>query len=115
MNEEHRQFMNLVARAPGRLTAEQTAWLLNCQRYDIPVLIEARLLRPLGNPVKNAPKFFAADELLELARDRAWLSRMTSTLQQYWMHRNRQKEYTGAVATIERVPLGRGRPDGAAK
>ena len=42
---------------PARLTAEQTAWVLNCGSHDIPPLIAARLLKPLGNPPANGIKF----------------------------------------------------------
>ncbi|MBU6411555.1 MAG: hypothetical protein KGR98_14320 [Verrucomicrobia bacterium] len=30
---------------PARLTAEQAAWVLNCQPHDMPALVAARLLR----------------------------------------------------------------------
>ena len=42
--------MRLLGQLPARLTAEQAAWVLNCQRHDVPVLVAARLLKPLGNP-----------------------------------------------------------------
>ncbi len=50
MREEQNQFLRLLGQIPARLTAEQAAWVLNCQPYDIPVLVAARLLKPLGNP-----------------------------------------------------------------
>jgi len=58
---------------PVRLTAEQAAWVLNCQAHDIPILVSSRLLKPLGNPPPNGIKYFATAELLELAKDRVWL------------------------------------------
>ena len=105
MNEQQRQFMTLVARPPARLTAEQTSWLLNCQVYDISVLVGARLLRPLGKPERNSPKFFAATEVLELSRDRAWLNKMTATLQQYWLDRNQKKRNGRESGVHEDIPL----------
>jgi hypothetical protein len=30
---------------PARLTAEQAAWVLNCQPHDIPILVAAKLLK----------------------------------------------------------------------
>jgi hypothetical protein len=56
----------LQGQPPARLTAVQAAWVLNCQPHDVPVLVAARLLKPLGNPPPNIVKFFAALELLEL-------------------------------------------------
>jgi hypothetical protein len=41
MKEEQNQFLRLLGQIPGRLTAEQTAWVLNCQPYDIPILVAA--------------------------------------------------------------------------
>ena len=56
-------------RLPSRLTAEQVAVLLGCQTHDIPVIVRAGLLRPLGNPVQNATKWFATKDLEEKMAD----------------------------------------------
>src|ERR1022692_2194467 len=77
MKEEQHQFLRLLGQLPARLTAEQAAWVLNCQVHDIPILVGARLLKPLGNPQKNGIKFFATSELLELVKDKAWLVKVT--------------------------------------
>src|ERR1022692_535252 len=37
---------------------------LNCQTHDVPILVAARLLKPLGNPAPNCTKCFATAELL---------------------------------------------------
>ncbi len=37
----------LLGQLPARLTAEQAAWVLNCQVHDIPALVAAKLLKPL--------------------------------------------------------------------
>ncbi len=70
MREDRQQFMRLLGQLPARLTAEQAAWVLNCQPHDVPILVAARLLKPLGNPQPHSVKFFAASELLEQAQDR---------------------------------------------
>ena len=70
MREEHHQFLRLLGRLPARLTAEQAAWVVNCQAHDVPILVAARLLKPLGNPPPHSVKFFATLELLEQVRDR---------------------------------------------
>ena len=89
-DEQHRR-LTLFARPPARLTVEQTAWVLNCQRHDIPVLVAARLLRPLGNPPANGAKFFCATEILELALDRNWLVKMTNAVYAYWRTKNQNR------------------------
>ena len=82
----------LLGQLPARLTAEQAAWVLNCQPHDIPVLISSRLLKPLGNPPPNGIKFFATADLLELLKDRNWLVRVTSTINQHWHKKNAAKK-----------------------
>ena len=70
MREDQQQFLRLLGQLPARLTAEQAAWVLNCQPHDIPVLVAAKLLKPLGNPPANGIKFFATADLLEAVKDR---------------------------------------------
>lgn len=41
-------------RLPGRLNTAETALLLGVQEHDIPVLVAARLIFPLGKPAPNA-------------------------------------------------------------
>jgi hypothetical protein len=62
--------------------------LLNCQTHDIPPLIAARLLKPLGNPTANSSKYFATADLLEQMKDRNWLVRVTNTIYTHWQGRN---------------------------
>jgi len=93
MKEEQHQFLTLLGQLPARLTAEQAAWVLNCQPHDIPALVTAKLLKPLGNPPPNGIKFFATADLLEVIKDRNWLVRMSGTIYQHWQRKNtRQKE-----------------------
>jgi hypothetical protein len=92
MNQEQHQFLRLLGRLPARLTAEQAAWVLNCQPHDIPTLVNARLLKPLGNPTPCGVKYFAASELVELANDRTWLAKATNAINQYWQRKNAVKK-----------------------
>jgi hypothetical protein len=84
--------MRLLGQLPARLTAEQAAWVLNCQPHDVPILVTARFLKPLGNPSPYNVKFFAASELLEQVEDRAWLAKVTNALNQHWQRKNAAKE-----------------------
>jgi len=92
MKEEQQRFLMLLGQLPARLTAEQAGWVLNCQPHDVPVLVAARLLKPLGNPAPNSIKFFAATDVIELAKDRNWLMRMTNAVNQHWHHKNARKK-----------------------
>jgi hypothetical protein len=93
MKDDQQRFLMVLGQLPARLTAEQAAWVLNCQGHDIPALVAAKLIKPLGNPPANGIKYFATTELLEASKDRHWLARMSCTIYQHWQKKNaRQKE-----------------------
>src|SRR5208283_164358 len=43
---------------PARLDATQAAWYLGFEPHEIPRLVTAGLLKPLGHPARNSTKFF---------------------------------------------------------
>ena len=92
MRDEQHKLLSLLGQLPARLNVEQTAWVLNCQTHDVPILVAARLLKPLGNPPQNGTKFFATQEILERAKDEKWLHRMTVAIYQHWHNRNTRKK-----------------------
>jgi len=91
MREDQQRFLMLLGQLPARLNAEQTAWVLNCQPHDIPALVSAKLIKPLGNPPANGIKFFATADLLEACKDRNWLVRVSATIYQHWHKKNTRK------------------------
>lgn len=99
MKEEQHQFLARLGRPPARLTAEQTAWVLNCQTHDIPVLVGTRLLKPLGNPPANGIKFFATSDVLELIQDRAWLTKVTATIYAHWHRQNAARKQRAGLSS----------------
>ncbi len=92
MKDDQLRFLSLLGQLPVRLTAEQAGWVLNCQPHDIPALIHARLLKPLGNPSANGAKYFATTDVLETAKDRSWLNRATAAINQHWQRQNGRKK-----------------------
>ena len=72
---------------PARLDAASAAKLLGFAEHDIQVLLRTGKLTPLGDPAPNAPKWFAAIELIRLAADRDWLSRASREVSEYWRHK----------------------------
>jgi len=92
MRDDQHRFLMLLGQFPACLTAEQTAWVLNCQAHDVSILVMARLLKPLGNPAPNSVKYFAAVDVLELAKDRVWLAKMTNAVGQHWKAKNLRKK-----------------------
>jgi len=93
MSPDQKSQLTLV-RLPGRLTADQAATELGCNSHDIPILVLAGLLKPLGKPSPNAVKYFFRDEILKLAGNEAWLSRATSSIYGHW-RANHAKRGTG--------------------
>jgi hypothetical protein len=87
MNQEQREFLNLEKR-PARLSSVEVSWLLGCAPHDVSQLVRVGLLRPLGHPGANAPKFFAAVDVETYMQDRKWLARATDAIQTFWRSQN---------------------------
>lgn len=77
---------------PARLDSTQTAWLLGFEPHEIPMLVTAGLLKPLGHPARNSTKFFATEILEQLRRDEKWLARATDAISTYWRERNARRQ-----------------------
>jgi hypothetical protein len=74
----------------ARFNMTEAAVLLGFKEHDIAPLVAARLLVPLGKPVQNSPKYFAAVDIVARSDDRAWLSEATKALAKYWLRKNRR-------------------------
>jgi hypothetical protein len=90
ISAQARDLLNLQ-RLPAMLNVQQTAVMLGVGEHDIPVLLRAGLLKPLGNPPANAVKYFASFEVLELAGECGQLSRMRDAIYGYWQGKNAAK------------------------
>jgi len=78
-------------RLPARLTSAEVAVVLGFHEHDIAQLVVFKLLTPLGKPVHNSPKHFAAVDVIKAAQDREWLSMATRQISRYWQSRNEKK------------------------
>jgi len=76
-------------RWPGRLDVVATAKLLGFAEHDIPILIAAGLLKPLGDPAANAPKWFAGVEVFRLP---------TRAVARHWRHKRSHQSAKQASA-----------------
>jgi hypothetical protein len=85
------QFLNL-RNLPARLTAEETGWFLGFEAHQIPVLVTAGLLKPLGQPPRNGIKYFATATLAELKQDVQWQSRASKQITQHWQKQNQRRK-----------------------
>ncbi len=103
MNTPHVEALRLILNArrlPARLNTQQTALLLGFQEHDIPILVRSKLLKPLGNPVPNAIKYFATCDLLLLMEDASWLNRATGIMSRHWSERNSRKTSVSVTAEV---------------
>ncbi len=77
---------------PARLDVSATAKILGFPEHDIQILMASRKLTPLGDPAPNAPKWFAAIEIIRLAVDGDWLNKATKEVAKYWRHKRERRE-----------------------
>jgi hypothetical protein len=77
---------------PARLDVVTTAKLLGFAEHDIQILMAVGKLTPLGDPAPNAPKWFAAVEVIRLATDRDWLHTATKDLSKYWRQKRERRQ-----------------------
>ena len=81
------EFLNL-RHPPACLTMDQAAALLGRRPEHIPLLVEAGLLEPLGDPPKNGLKLFALVDLQEKGKDLKWLHKANKHLTRHWQIKN---------------------------
>ena len=92
MNDAQYRLLTLLGQPKARLTAEETACALGFQVHDLAVLMAAGLLKPLGKPAQNAPKFFAAKTVQELGRDEQWLHKASLAVTGGWRRKNARRK-----------------------
>ncbi len=91
MNQDMERFLNL-RHLPDRLTAGQAAGKLGFSAHEIPILVSRGLLKPLGHPAHNAPKFFLTATIEDLHRDEKWHGKATDAVTEYWRYKNGRKQ-----------------------
>jgi hypothetical protein len=90
-----------LTRLPGRLNVNQVAELLGFATHDIPILVRANLLKPLGNPVANATKYFASSDIVDHTGDRTWLHKATKEVYGHWAHQNHGRKPSTSINQSE--------------
>jgi hypothetical protein len=82
---------------PARLDVVATAKLLGFAEHDIQILMATRRLKPLGDPAPNAPKWFAAVEVIRLAADCDWLHKSTKEISKYWRNKRERSRTSNRI------------------
>lgn len=101
MRDDQHRFLMVNGKLPARLSIEQAAWVLGFQQGDIPVLVSAGLLKPLGRPPTSGSKYFAAVDLEELRKDTRWLGKASDTIVKYWWAKNATRR--GRKSSVSQV------------
>jgi hypothetical protein len=77
---------------PARLDVAATAKLLGFTESDMQILLAVGKLTPLGEPAPNAPKWFAAVEMIRVATDQDWLHKATKEIAKYWRQKRARRQ-----------------------
>lgn len=72
---------------PARIDAIGVAKFLGFAEHDIPILTAEGMLKPLGNPAQNAPKYFSSVEIVLLVTNRSWLDKATKKIATHWSNK----------------------------
>lgn len=102
MNPDIERFLNL-RHLPDRLTATEAAGKLGVSPHEIPILVAKGLLKPLGHPASNGPKFFLTATLKDLERDEKWHGKAADAVQEYWRHKNGRKQDSAETRQSSRL------------
>jgi hypothetical protein len=78
-------------RLSARIDSIQVSKLLGMAAHDIPILVSAGMLTPLGQPAQNSPKWFSAAEIMSLVVNRDWLDKATRRLSKHWQRNRAQR------------------------
>ncbi len=82
-------------RLPARLNLNQTAEVLGFLPHEMPVILRAGLLKPLGKPAINGHKFFCTVEVSALSENREWLDKATRAVAKHWKDKNYRPDQSG--------------------
>src|ERR1022692_2509627 len=77
---------------PAPLDVAATAKLLGFTESDMQILLAVGKLTPLGDPAANAPKWFAAVEMIRLATDQDWLHKATKEIAKFWKNKRERRQ-----------------------
>ncbi|MEZ0295123.1 MAG: hypothetical protein ACAI35_01570 [Candidatus Methylacidiphilales bacterium] len=89
MTPEQLQLLN-SRRPPGRLNIEEAGLFLGFAVHEMRVLLAAKLIKPLGNPLPTRLKHFSSAEIERLRCDSEWLGKATDCVGAAWQERNQR-------------------------
>jgi hypothetical protein len=90
VSHQTEELLNL-RRWPAMLNTAQAAAMLGLAEHDIPVLVRAGQLKPLGNPPPTAVKSSATAQIMELPGGITSLNKIRNTVYGFWRGKNSSK------------------------
>ena len=91
MSHEEKEFLSLP-RYPALIDLQQVCWLLGIKLHQGDILVQKRLLVPVGKRRIRKARLFATAYVLELAGDLEWLAKVKDTVSLYWEKVNANKD-----------------------
>jgi hypothetical protein len=73
------------------MTKEKVAKALDIGTHNIPVLVRAGLLKPLGHPQRYCVKRFSRAQLARNLADENWLDKAAAAIHRHWRIKNARK------------------------
>jgi hypothetical protein len=91
MNSESSLNLQALGKFPATLTKEKVAEALGVATHNIPPLVRAGLLKPLGRPGRYCVKHFSRDALAENFANPDWLEKVMAAIHRHWRVKNSRK------------------------
>ena len=83
--------IQLLSEFGAYMTKEKVAKALDIGVHNIPVLVRAGLLKPLGHPQRYCVKKFSRNQLARNLADEAWLDKVAAAIHRHWRIKNARK------------------------
>ena|SRR5215469_11697175 len=99
MNENIGPTLRRIDEFPIFLTEEHVSKLLGLGMHNIPVLVRAGLLKPLGRHHQpGCVRLFSKQALLAKSQDESWLGRVADAVKGHWREKNAARKLRLAKA-----------------
>ena len=80
-----------LGKYPVVMTKEKVAEAMGVPTHNIPPLVRAGLLKPLGHPGRYCVKHFSRDALAEKFASQEWLYKVMAAIHRHWRNKNARK------------------------
>ena len=91
MNPESSLRLQSLEKFPVFMTKEKVAEALGIATHNIPPLVRAGLLKPLGHPGRYCVKHFSREALAEKFASQDWLDKVMAAIHRHWCNKNARK------------------------